>query len=172
MLSEEGVDRRVRPRDGTGMRGGELLRRRGASKLVDNDRLSLLVGAPGHCREGVGRADGLEEQDDRLGLGIVDKHLADLGNREIALVADRDDLGEAEAARLAARDEGAGEAAAVRHHADVALLQLRQLENEVRRDGRGRIHVVDAHAVGADQPDAALLRRVDDFLLQAGALRP
>ncbi len=73
-----------------------------------------------HRPHGLRLTQGLEEEQDDVGLGIIDQHAGDLADREVALVADRDQRGEAETARLAARDQRAGDAARLRDDSGAA----------------------------------------------------
>ncbi len=81
--------------------------------------------------EALGIAHGLEEQQDHARLGIGGEQLDQLAHAEVRLVADRHQLGEAEAARRAAREQRAEHGAALRHEARAARGQRVHLQHRV-----------------------------------------
>ena len=93
------------------------------------------------------------------GLGIVDQQIGDLADREVDLVADRDQPREADAARIGARQQGADQAAALAHQPPVAGAQLVDGEGGIGGQRHRRIGADRADAVGPDQPDAGLAAR-------------
>ena len=148
----------VRPGHRPGVRDRHLPSDAGAPELVGDHRLARGEGPSRRPREPVGVAKHLEEQQDRAGIGVVHQHLRQLADAEIALVADRHQLREAELARPRAGHDAAQQAAALRDDAERAGRGLLVLEDGV--DGeRGRaLHVDDPHAVRPEQAQAPAAR--------------
>ena len=120
----ESVERRVGAGDRAGVRLGELLADVGAAELVGHHRLAGGMRPPRRPRQPLAVAQGFHEQQDRLGLGIVDQQVGDLADLEIDLVADRDQPREADAARVGARQQRTDQTAALAHQPPVALASL------------------------------------------------
>ena len=104
----------------------------------------------------LGVAHGFEEQHVAVDAGIVERGLADFAEREIDLVADRDQRGEAEAARAAARVDRADHAAGMRGDEDAADRQVGLVERRIGGEHRLGAQVDDAEARRADDADAGL----------------
>ena len=81
--------------------------------------------------------------------GVRGEQLDQLRHAEIGLVADRDQLGEAQAARGAAREHRAEHGAALRHDARRSRGQRVRLEHRVHGEREAPGHVDHAHAVRA-----------------------
>ena len=167
----EGIEGRVGAGDRAGVRLGELLADVGAAELVGDDRLAGGMRPPRRARQPLAVAQGLHEQQDRLGLGIVDQQVGDLADREVDLVADRDQPREADAARIGARQQRADQAAALADQAPAAGAQLVDGEGRVGGERHRRIGADRADAVGPDQADAGLLHDAHQLVLQRRAGR-
>ena len=102
-VGEERVGDVVLAGERAGVRDRELARRRRAAELVGEDRLAARGGGEREAAQRIGVAHGFEKQHVAVDAGIIERRRADLAEREIDLVADRDQAGEADAARLAAR---------------------------------------------------------------------
>ena len=102
MAAAEGVEGRVRPCDGAGMRTCQLLADVGASELVGDHRFARIVCPPRRAREPFAVAQRFHEQQDGFRLRIVHQQVGDLADREVDLVADRDQPRETDAARIRA----------------------------------------------------------------------
>ena len=105
-------------------------------------------------------AHGLEEQHVAVDVGIIERRRADLAEREVDLVADRDQAGKADAARLAAREQRADHAAGVRGGEDAADRQVRLVERGVGGKHRLVAQVDDAEARRPDDADAGVLQQI------------
>ncbi len=148
---EENIGDVVLARECAGVRDRELARRRRAAELVRDDRLAAFGCLERKAPQRVGVPHGLEKQHVAVDAGIIERRRADLAEREIDLVADRNQAGEADAARLAAREQRPDQAAAVGGGEDAADRQIGLVEGGVRGQ----------HGLGA-QVDHAQARRADD----------
>ena len=169
VAAAEGVEGGVGAGDGAGMRLGQLLADIGAAKLVDDHRLAGGMGAPRRLRQTIGVAQGLHEQQDGIGLRIVDQHVGDLAHREVDLVADRDQAREADATRIGTRQQRADQAAALADQRPPTLAQLIDGEGRIGRQRHRRIGADGADAVGADQAQTAFGHDAFEVVLQRGA---
>jgi hypothetical protein len=102
-----------------------------AAKLVGDDRLAARRRLEREAAQVLGVAHGFEEQHVAVDAGIVERRRADVAEREIDLVADRNEAGEADAARLPARKQRADQAAAVGGGEDAADRQLGLVERGI-----------------------------------------
>ena len=136
------------------MRDRELARSGRAAELVGQHRLAAFGGGQREAAKRIGVPHGLEEQHVAVDAGIVERRRADVAEREIDLVADRYQAGEADAARLAAREQRADQAAAVRSREDAAHRQVGLIEGGVGRHHRFGAQVDDAEARRSDQAEA------------------
>ena len=82
-----------------GVGDGKLARRRRAAELVGDDRLAARRGPEREVAQRGRIADRFEEQQVAVDVGIVERRGANLADREIDLVADRDEAGKADALR-------------------------------------------------------------------------
>ena len=151
------------------MRARQLLADVGAPELVGDYRLAGLVRPPRRARQPLTIAQRLQEQQDGPGLRIVDQHVRDLADREVDLVADRDQSREADAARVGARQQRADQAAALADDGPVASAQLLRGESGIGRQRHGGIGAHRADAVGTDKADAGLAHDFRQLVLQRGA---
>ena len=148
---EEDIGDVVLAGERAGMGDRKLARRRRAAELVGDDRFAALRRRERKTAQRLGMPHGFEKQHVAVDAGIIERRRADFAEREIDLVADRNQAGEADAARLAAREQGPDQAAAVGGGEDAAGRQLRLVEGGVRRQ----------HGLGA-QVDHAEARRSDE----------
>src|SRR5512133_3658585 len=95
-------------------------------------------------------AERLEVEDDELGLVVVLPPLEQIVRRDVRLVADRDERGDPEAARLRALEQRQPERAALGGEADLDGREAARREGRVEVDGRGG----DDEAVGAAEERA------------------
>ena len=107
MGPEEGLRRGVGAGQRAGMAGGEFGAIGRAAELVGDDRLARGMRAAGKVGIVLRLPDGFEEQQDGIDLRVVDQQPGDLAGGEVGLVPRADDVGEADAARRAARHDGA-----------------------------------------------------------------
>lgn len=91
--AEERVGRGVRAGERAGMGGGELCGGLGAAELVGDDGLAGGVRLAGGFLEPIRAADGFEEQQGGVGVGVVDQQGGDLAGGEVGLVAGAARLG-------------------------------------------------------------------------------
>jgi len=127
------------------------------------------VSAPRGIGQAVGVAQRLHEQQDRVGVRIVDQEARDLADREVDLVADRDQPREADAAGIRPGKKRSNEAAALANHRPTAAAQFVDREGGVCRQRHRRIGAHRADAVGADQSDAGLRDDARKIILQRRA---
>ena len=165
-IAQERVGAAVRTDQRPGMRRRQLAAGLGPPQHVGDDRLAGRRRPPGHGLEAVGPANRLQEQQDRAGRRIVDQHLADLGDPEVGLVAHRHQLGEADAARLAARQQRSQHAAAMRQHPQPSRLELRHFQRRVDRQRHPVGNVDHPHAVRTQQPHPVFARARQEPVLQ------
>ena len=113
-------------------------------------------------------AERLEVEQDEVGARVVLPPLEEVVGRDVGLVADRDEGGEAEPARLGALEEGKAERARLRGEADPPCGERPWREGRVQPDRRGR----DPEAVRADEPGAVRADEREQLLLALDALGP
>ncbi len=166
VLAQERFDGGAAADDGPGMGRRKLVAGRAAPQQIGDDRLFRGEGAAGHPRKCPGVADGFEEQQDCVGVRVVDQQVADLAHAQIRLVADRDHFRKPEAAALRTREEGAQQATALRQQRHATFQQLRNLQHLVGRKGNLLVRVDDPEAVGAEDPHAFAPRGIDDAVLE------
>jgi len=125
VLPEGGVHDRVRARQRAGVRrdraGGGLA----AAELVDDDGLAGGQRPVGDGKEAVGAADALQQGAEHPHLGPVHQLVEERRGVQHRLVADRDGVGEADAAGLAEAVELEQHGAALAEQRDAAGLQRR-----------------------------------------------
>jgi len=170
VLAQERRHRGTRAGERAGMRGREKLTGCRAAERVGDQRLAGRVRLAGELCEPVGAPNGLEEQQETVGARVIDEQAAEIADRQIGLVADRDQAGEADAARLAARQQGADQAAAVRQHGQAAGQQLLQLKRGVDGQRESPVAIDDPHAVRPDQAHPGGARRLENAVLQRATL--
>ena len=177
-ISSSSVRARITPasreeRVGRGVRAGERGRVRprgpaaGARRaaLQREDRLAARDPAR-DARERARVAERLEVEDDELGLVVVLPPLEQVVRRDVRLVADGHEGGDAEAGRLRALEQREAERAALRGEADLARREAARRERRVEVDRRGG----DAEAVRAEETRAVLADEREQPLLPLGAL--
>ena len=152
------------------MRACELLAERGAPELVGDDRLAGGVRLARGSGEAIGVAHGFQEERDDPGIGVLDQQLDQLGDAEVGFVADRHQLGIAEPARRAAREQRAEHRAALRHEARGSGGRRVDLQHRVDGQREPSRQVDHAHAVRAEQAHAELPRLLDEPRLAARAV--
>ena len=157
-----------------GVRDRELARRRRTAELVGEHRLAARCRAERKAPQARGMAHGFEKQHVAVDAGVIERRLADVAEREIDLVADRDQPGEADAARLAAGEQRADHAARVGGGEDAADRQVLLVEGGVRGQHRLAAQVDDAEARRTNdaQPGARADRRAAAFLAPILSGRP
>jgi len=143
----------------------------GAAELVGDHGLAGRVRLARGGRKRARVAHGLEEEQDDARLGIVGEEADDLADAEVGLVADRDELGEPQAARGAAREHRAEHGAALRDEARAAGGRRLHLEHRVHRERHAPGEVDHAHAVRPEQAHAERARALDEARLALGAFR-
>ena len=158
-IRKEGIERARLADHGARVRLRKCLPEIGAAEHIGHDGLACLVRLPRHLRHADGIAHGLEEEQNHVGIGIVDQHGRDLADGQVALIADRDERREADAACLAAADERADHGARLRDETRAALGQTLALEHGVGRERQRPVRIDHAEAVRADEAYAALTRR-------------
>jgi hypothetical protein len=155
-FGEKDVGDVVLPRERAGMRDRELARRGGAAELVGQHRLAAFRGCQREAAQRIGMPHRLEEQHVAVDAGIIERRRADVAERQVDLVADRDQAGEADAARLAARQQCADQAAGVGGGEDTPGRQVELVEGGVGRHHRFGAQVDDAEARWPDQADTGV----------------
>ena len=161
-LGEEHAGDVVLARQRAGVRDGQFARRGRAPELVGQHRLAAPGGFEREGAQCVGLAQGFEKQHVAVDAGIVEGRRADLADRKIDLVADRDEAGEVDAARLAARQERADHPAGVRSREDAADRQVRLVECGVGGEKRLVPQVDHAEARRSDETRAGILQELPD----------
>ena len=149
----------------------ELARRRRTAELVGQHRLAARCRRERKAPQACGMAHGFQEQHVAVDAGVIERRLADVAEREIDLVADRDQAGEADAARLAAGEQRADHAARMGGGEDAADRQLLLVEGGVRRQHRLAAQVDDAQARRPDQPQPSARAHLAQPLLARQSLR-
>ena len=166
---EIGVRRLGRAGDGAGMAERQFAARVGPAELIGDHRLAGRKRAARCGGENRPVANGLDEQQDRLGLGIIDQQVDQFAHAQVAFIADADHAGEADTPRGAPRQQRAQNGAALGNERQAARLDAFHLQHRV--DGkrqRGR-RMNDTHGIGADQAHAGLARRGDQAFLHLAA---
>src|SRR4051794_30598000 len=103
-------------------------------------------------RELVGIAYRLHEQQYRLRVRVVDQQIGEFADAQVGLVADRNELREADAAPKTTREQATEHAAALRDDREGAYLDLGHFEHGIDRD---RTAGIGAHETDAIRPDDA-----------------
>ena len=171
-IAKKRVRRRVGAGHGAGMGGRQRCPLLGPAELVSDDRLARRMRPPGSALEVLGRADGLEEQQDRVRLRIIHQQIRHLAGGEIGLVAGADDFCEAEAPRGRTGQQSAHHRAGLRHQGQPPGRQRLGRQRGVDRTGHGRRRVDHPHGIRPQQPHAAGLCSLHDAALQRLPLRP
>ena len=166
-LAEDRVDGGVGARERRGVRAGGLLAGARAAALHREHGL-LPREAPRDARELARVAERLDVEQDEVGAGVVLPPLEQVVRRDVGLVADRDEGGEAEPACLGPLEQREAERTRLRREADPAGREGAWGEGRVEADGGGR----DAEAVGPDEPRAVGAHERQQLLLARDALRP
>ena len=144
-------------------RGPDAGARRAA--LQREDRLAARQPAR-DARERAWVAEGLEVEDDELGLVVVLPPLEQIVGRDVRLVADGHEGGDPQARRLRPLEQREPERAALRGEADLARREAPRREGRVEvNGGRG-----DAEAVRAEETGAVLTDEREQALLPLRAL--
>ena len=132
-----------------------------APDLDGHDRLAQLEGPVGEGEEPLGSLEALDEQDDRVGLGVVEAERQVVADVEDDLRAAADDPREADP--VARVDEGVGDRARLGDAGHPAAWQVRRDVADVRRAVGDEVD--DAHAVRPQQGEAVLARDPGDVRL-------
>ena len=151
---EESIGDVVLARKRAGMGDRELARRGRAAELVGDDRFAALRRRQRKPAQRLRMPHGFEKQHVAVDAGIIERGCADFAEREVDLVADRNQPGETDAAGLAAREQRTDEAAAVGGGEDAPGRQVRLVEGGVRRQHGLAAQVDHAEARRADEADA------------------
>lgn len=161
----------VRSGQRSGVRHRQLRAHLGAAELEHRDRLARPVGGTrriGQCRRITQR---LEEQQDDVGLRIVDQQPGDLAHRQVALVAHRDHAREPESAGLASREDRAQHRAALGHERHPPGRERVAGQGRVDRQGHLARDIDHADAVGPQQAHAQFAGPCHQRLLHRLAFR-
>ena len=126
------------------------------SELVGENGFAARRGAEREPAQPIGVAHGFEKQHVAVDPGIVERRRADLAEREIDLVADRNQRGKVDAARAGTREDRADHAARVRGDENAAHRQAGLIERRIGGEHRLAAQVDDAKARRSDHPDAGL----------------
>ncbi len=159
-LAEERVDGHVRAGEGRGVRACGAAAGAGAPALQRENRLAARD-LPRDPRERTRVAEGLEVEDDHLGRVVVLPPLEQVVRRDVRLVADRHERGDAETGRLRPFEQREPERAALRGEADLSGREAARREGRVEVDRGGG----DAEAVRAEQARAVLAGEGQELLL-------
>ena len=159
-FGEEHAGDVVLARERAGVRDRQFARRGRAAELVGQHRLAAFGRLQRERAQRLRLAHGFEEQHVAVDAGIVERRGANLADRKIDLVADRDEAGEVDAARLAARQERADHAAGVRRREDAADRQIRLVERGVGGEKRLVPQVDHAEARRPDEARAGVLEEL------------
>ncbi len=136
----------VLARQRPGVRDRELARRGRASELVGEHRLAALACRERKTLQGTRVPHGLEKQHVAVDAGVIERELADLSEREVDLVADRNEPGEAHAACLAAGEQCSDHASGVGGDEGAPDRQLLLVKGRVRGQHRLAAQVDHAEA--------------------------
>ena len=113
----------------------------------------------------------LEKERDHLRRFIAHQQLEELADPEIGLVAHRDELGVAQPARRATREERAEHGATLRDEARRPRRRRLHFQHTVHRQREATRQVDHAHAVRSEKPHAERTRARHEPLLALGAGR-
>jgi hypothetical protein len=162
-LPQGGVDRRFVARDGAGMSQDRLLPRRRSARFQDDDGFSASKRPLGEFDEAAALADLLEEHGDHPRLGIRDEIFEHVRRLDDRLVAETNDLGQADGVGDREFQHDGRQRTALQNdthtptrHADGDLLP-------VGRDAVGRVQ--EAGAIRAQQRDPVAARLIDQTAL-------
>ena len=154
------------------MRIGERFAEPRAAELVSHHRFARIVGFARSRGEARTAAHRLEKQENHPRGGILGEQLDQLTGADVGLVADRDELGEAQAPRRAARKHAAEHGSALRNEARRSGRQRVHLENRVHAERHAPLNVDEPHAVGPEHAHAELARTRDQPRLPLCTFRP
>ena len=155
-----------------GMCDGKLARRGGAAELVGNDRLAAVRCRGCEAVQRIGMPHRLQKQQVAVDAGIVERGLAYFAQRKIDLVADRDQPGETDIPRLAARKQRSDQTAGVRGGKDAADRQVDLVEGGIRRQHHLVAQIDDAEARRPDDTDAGSCAGIAQAHLACAAVHP
>ena len=138
----------VGPREAAGVGGGGARSGGGGSRLHDDDRLAGRH-APGRAQEPAAVVDALHVPEDDPGRRIVGEELEDVRLRDVGLVPEAHELGEADVPPDGPVEHGGAEGAGLGEEGDEALRGGPAGERRVQRG----VRVDQAEAVGPQHPD-------------------
>ena len=165
-LAEERVDDGVGARQRGRVRGRRA--RAGVARAASHREDRLRACDPAcDARELARVAEGLEVEQDDVGLGIVLPVLEQVVRRDVGLVADRDERRQTEPARVCLLEQREPERAALGRERDAAGRERPARERRVQAARRRS----DAEAVRADQAGAVATDEREQLLLRARAPR-
>ena len=147
----------------------ELAERR-AAELVGDDGLAGGMRRARRRGELCRGAHRFQEQQDHARCAVGGEQLDQLAYAHVGLVAHRDQLGEAKAARRTAREQRAEHGAALRDDAGAARRQRRHFQHRVHAEGQLPGNVDHAHAVRPEQAHAERTRTLHQPRLAPHAL--
>src|SRR4030095_10553601 len=167
---EESVRDLVRTGHCAGVRVRDLAAHAGASELVGDHGFAQGDRAARCAREVMRIPESLEKQQYRPGVGIIHQHVRDLPDAEITFIADRNQLGKAQAAGLCAGKQSAERASALGDYTQRAGLEALLPKHGIDRERHRALHVDDSHAVGTEEPQAARARHLHHLFLPREAV--
>ena len=139
------------------------------SGLDRDDRLGA-ADAARETREAARVAERLEIQQDDVRARIALPVLQQVVARDVGLVADADELGQAHLPGGGERENRQAQRAALRGERDAALAREHRREGRIQADGR--IGVQQPHAVGTDHPHPVAADLVHELILQRVPVDP
>lgn len=162
-LAESKVEGDIVASEGAGVRRSGSLTTAGSAGLQDDDGL-LAAGLWDLLEEGLAVDDRLKVQKDDLGVLILANFLDQLDLVNVALVAEGDEVGEADVVREAPVKDGGQHSAGLGKEGDWALLW--SLGGEGAVEGWS----ADTENVGADDSHVVLLADLDELLFHLDTL--
>ncbi len=170
-LGEEHAGEIILTRERAGVRHRKLARCGRTAELVGEHRLAAFGRLQRERAQRLCLPHGFKEQHVAVDAGVVECGGANLADRKIDLVADRDEAREMNAARLAARQERTDHAAGVRCREDAADRQTGFVERGVGGEKRLVPQVDHTEARRTDKPCAGILEKLPYPRLPRGAFR-
>ena len=116
--AEEGIRRRIRPRQRASMAARQFCPEAGTAKLEGNDGLAQRMGAVRGGGEFFRRANRFQKQQHRIHAGVFHQHAGDFTRGQISFIAGADKMGKAHAARRTARHDSAHHGTGLRNQGD------------------------------------------------------
>jgi len=170
-IAQERAHGRAPAGERAGVRRRELLAHLRAAGGEGDHRLAGLPCAPHHGFEAARLPHRLEEQQDRIGVFVVDQKLAQFTHGQVRFVAAGHQPGEAHPPSLPLREQRAHHPSALRDHAVTARQQLRERQHLGGGQGHPVDEVDEPQAVGAEHAHAVRARRGDQPRLACLPLR-